>query len=73
MGHDVHVLNLGQPGYSTAMVGDLFQDTVVAYEPDLTIVFIPMHDYNKSLVSDLEFLQGAQQFEGQSGRGWFRM
>ena len=64
MGHDVQVLNLGQPGYSTAMVGGLFQDTVLAYEPDLTIVFIPMHDYNKSLVSDLEFLQGAQTIRG---------
>ena len=69
MGHDVHVLNLGQPGYSTAMVGGLFQDTVVAYEPDLTIVFIPMHDYNKSLVSDLEFLQGAQTVRGAI-RAW---
>ena len=51
------------------MVGGLFQDTVVAYEPDLTIVFIPMHDYNKSLVSDLEHLQGAQTVRGAI-RAW---
>ncbi len=55
----VQVINFGQPGYSTAMMGSLFRDAVAAYQPDLSIVFIPMHDYNLSLVSDLEFLQGA--------------
>ncbi len=59
-GHLVQVINFGQPGYSTAMVGELFRESVAAYQPDLSIVFIPMHDYSQSLISDLEFLQGAK-------------
>lgn len=68
-GHSVQVINLGQPGYSTAFVGELFRETVAKYKPDLTIVFVPMHDYNLSLVSDLEFLQGSPTFHGAM-RAW---
>jgi len=64
-GHNtVQVINFGQPGYSTAMMGSLFRETIAAYQPDLSIVFIPMHDYNRSLVSDLEFLQGTTTARG---------
>jgi lysophospholipase L1-like esterase len=58
-GHRIQVINFGQPGYSTAMVGELFRESVAAYQPDHTIVFIPMHDYSQALISDVEFLQGA--------------
>ena len=61
---NVQVINFGQPGYSTAMMGVLFRDAIAAYRPDLSIVFIPMHDYNLSLVSDLEFLEGASSVRG---------
>jgi len=64
-GHrSVQVINFGQPGYSTAMMGSLFRETIAVYQPDLSIVFIPMHDYNLSLVSDLEFLQGTTTARG---------
>lgn len=54
----VEVLNAGQPGYSTTMVAWLFKEVVAAYQPDLVIVFIPMHDANRVLVSDAELLGG---------------
>lgn len=52
------VLNAGQPGYSTTMASWLFDLVVAEYKPDLTIVFIPLHDTNRVLVSDAEVLDG---------------
>tara|TARA_B100000575_G_scaffold276376_1_gene261763 strand:- start:248 stop:1276 length:1029 start_codon:yes stop_codon:yes gene_type:complete len=57
--HSIEVLNFGQPGYSTGMAGWLFEEAVAAYEPDLTIVFVSMHDFNRSLISDVERVHGA--------------
>jgi len=57
---DVQVLNMGQPGYSTGMAGWLFEEVVAGYTPDLTIVFISMHDFNRTLLSDVERVHGPQ-------------
>jgi lysophospholipase L1-like esterase len=54
----VQVLNMGQPGYSTGMAGWLFEGVVADYQPDLTIVFISMHDFNLTLLSDVERVHG---------------
>jgi len=56
----VEILNAGQPGYSTGMAGWLFEHTVSLYEPQLTIVFVSMHDFNRTLISDVERHRGAQ-------------
>ncbi|MEC8192267.1 MAG: SGNH/GDSL hydrolase family protein [Myxococcota bacterium] len=56
----IEVLNFGQPGYSTGMAGWLFEEAVAAYQPDLTIVFVSMHDFNRSLLSDVERVHGAR-------------
>ena len=56
----IEVLNFGQPGYSTGMAGWLFEEAVAAYRPDLTIVFVSMHDFNRSLLSDVERVHGAR-------------
>jgi hypothetical protein len=58
LGSGVEVLNAGQPGYSTVMAAWLFDEAVARYKPDLTIVFVPMHDTNLVLVSDAELLSG---------------
>jgi lysophospholipase L1-like esterase len=58
-GHDVEIINAGQPGYSTAQATWLFGETLQHYTPDLTIVFLSMHDHNRVLVSDKEIWQGA--------------
>lgn len=55
---EFEVLNAGQPGYSTTMAGWLFDKVVADYKPDLTVVFIPLHDTNRVLVSDSEVLNG---------------
>jgi lysophospholipase L1-like esterase len=55
----IEVVNFGQPGYSTGMVSWLFNEAVAAYKPDLTIVFISMHDFNRTLMSDVERIHGA--------------
>ena len=57
------------------MVGGLFRDTVVAYEPrSRPIVFIPMHDYNKARLRPCRApARRPDGFEEPSGRGWFRM
>ncbi len=52
------VLNAGQPGYTTVMAATLFTDVVAAYQPDVTVLFVPMHDTNLVPVSDLESLRG---------------
>jgi lysophospholipase L1-like esterase len=54
----VEVLNAGQPGYSTGMAGWLFKEALAAYQPDLTIVFVSMHDFNRTLISDIERVRG---------------
>lgn len=58
LGADTEVLNAGQPGYSTTMMAWFFDEVLQAYQPDLTVVFIPMHDTNLVLVSDREVLSG---------------
>ncbi len=50
------VLNAGQPGYSSTMAAWLYGVVVADYTPDLTILFLPMHDTNRVLVSDREVL-----------------
>lgn len=65
---DVEVLNAGQPGYSTFQASWLFQEVVGDYQPDLTIVFVPLHDDNLVLVSDREQIEGA----GSAG-AWLRI
>ena len=54
----VEVLNAGQPGYSTTQVAWLVGKVVAAYQPDLLIAFVPMHDFNRVLISDRELLEG---------------
>lgn len=54
----VEVLNAGQPGYTTTQAARLFDEVVAEYRPDRVIVFIPMHDFNRVLVSDRESLEG---------------
>jgi len=56
---DIEVLNAGQPGYSTSQVARIFDQIVCHYQPDLAIVFLPMHDHNLVVVSDREHLKGA--------------
>lgn len=53
------VINAGQPGYSTFQASWLFGEVLSAYEPDLTVVIIPLHDDNLVLVSDREQIEGA--------------
>lgn len=55
----VEVLNAAQPGYSTSQVNRFFDEVVRHYQPDLAIVFLPMHDHNLVVVSDREHLRGA--------------
>jgi len=55
----VEVINAGQPGYSSVQASRLFSNVVSAYQPDLTLLFLPLHDHNRVLVSDLEHLRGA--------------
>lgn len=56
----VEVMNAGQPGYSTTMVAWLFSEVVAKYKPDITVVFVPLHDSNLVLVSDRETLHGGR-------------
>lgn len=58
LGDGYEVLNAGQPGYSTTMMAWLYGEVVHTYTPDITVVFIPMHDSNLVLVSDREVLDG---------------
>lgn len=58
----VEVLNAGQPGYSTTQAAWLYDEVVSAYAPDLVVLFIPMHDFNRVLVSDREQLRGGDGF-----------
>jgi lysophospholipase L1-like esterase len=54
----VEILNAGQPGYSTTQAAWLFDQVVADYRPDRVVLFIPMHDFNRVLVSDREYLRG---------------
>jgi lysophospholipase L1-like esterase len=56
----VEVINGGQPGYSTAQMSWLFNEVIRSYQPDLTILFLSMHDHNRVLVSDKESWRGAR-------------
>ncbi len=58
MGPGFEVLNAGQPGYSTTMMAWFFGEVLHRYQPDMTVVFVPMHDTNLVLVSDREVLNG---------------
>jgi hypothetical protein len=59
LGAGAEVLNAGQPGYTSALAGVLFTEVVAAYRPDITVLFVPMHDLNRVAVSDREMLRGA--------------
>jgi hypothetical protein len=58
LGDGYEVMNAGQPGYSTTMMSWLFGEVVESYQPDITVVFVPLHDTNLVLVSDREVLNG---------------
>lgn len=58
-GEHVEVMNAGQPGYSTTQMVALYDRAVKLYNPDVILVFVPMHDNNQVLVSDREYLDGA--------------
>ncbi len=68
LGPGFEVLNAGQPGYSTTQAAWLFEETVVDWQPDLTIVWQSMHDFNRTLVSDREHLHG-----GATPTAWARV
>ncbi len=57
-GPAVEVLNAGQPGYTTTQMAAFFDAVVRHYRPDLVVVFLPLHDHNRVLVSDREHLRG---------------
>lgn len=57
---ELELLNAAQPGYSSVQAARLFEGVVSAYEPDLTVLFLPMHDHNLSLISDAEHLRGGR-------------
>ncbi len=52
------VLNAGQPGYTTWQIGALWEDVVRDYQPDVVLVWMPMADHNRALVSDRERIEG---------------
>ena len=60
LGPGVEVINAGQPGYSTTQMVALFERSIAAFSPDVLVVFVPMHDDNRVLVSDREHLDGAR-------------
>ncbi len=61
----VEVINAGQPGYSSAQISWFFERIVARYQPDLTVVFISLHDFNLTLISDTESRFGAQSMKAQ--------
>lgn len=52
------VLNAGQPGYTTWQVGWLYEQVLRDYEPDVVLVWMPMADHNRAVVSDRERIEG---------------
>ncbi len=59
-GPAVEVMNAGQPGYTTTQAAAFFDAVVRHYRPDLVVMFLPLHDHNRVLVSDREHLRGAE-------------
>lgn len=57
-GPAVEVMNGGQPGYTTTQAAVFFDAVVRHYRPDLVVLFLPLHDHNRVLVSDREHLRG---------------
>jgi hypothetical protein len=55
---DVEVLDAAQPGYSTVQAARLYDTVAAHYAPDLTVMFLPLHDHNRVTVSDREWLAG---------------
>jgi hypothetical protein len=55
----VEVLNAAQPGYTTAQLVALYDDTIHRWRPDLIVLFVPQHDHTPALVSDWEHYQGS--------------
>lgn len=56
---DVDLINAAQPGYSTVQATRLLGATLPAWAPELALIFLPLHDHNRVLVSDAEHLRGA--------------
>jgi hypothetical protein len=54
----VEVLNAAQPGYTSAQLFVLFEETVQHYQPDVVLFFPPQHDHTPALVSDWEHVSG---------------
>jgi len=61
----VEVLNAAQPGHSSTQAAEVFRHIVSAYQPDLSILFLPEHDHNRVLVSDREVLRGGDHWQSQ--------
>jgi hypothetical protein len=55
----VEVLNAAQPGYTTAQLVALYEDTLHRWKPDLLVLFVPQHDHTPALVSDWEHYEGS--------------
>jgi lysophospholipase L1-like esterase len=55
----VEVLNAAQPGYSSWQAIWLYGEVVRHYRPDAVLLFLPLHDQNRVLVSDREYQEGA--------------
>lgn len=58
-GASVEVLNAAQPGYTTAQLVALYEDTVHRWKPDLILLIVPQHDHTPALVSDWEHYEGS--------------
>ncbi len=59
-GRRVEVINAGQPGYSSAQLGWLWQEVINGYAPDAVIFVPPNHDLSPALLSDEETVRGAR-------------
>lgn len=64
----VEVLNAAQPGYTTAQLLSLYEQTVHRWQPDLLVLFVPQHDHTPALVSDWERTEG-----GGGPAAWLRV
>lgn len=53
---EIEVINTAQPGYSSAQVFKIFEETIRHYKPDWILAFPPFHDDRPALVSDWEAL-----------------
>ena len=66
----VEVLNGAQPGYSTWQSVWLYGEVVRHYRPDAVILFLPLHDQNRVIVSDREYQEGGDGVLAKT-RVWF--